>query len=375
MARLKDSFQKTAAELIDRSKSSRASQGEGPLPQPVLMTGVPQVFRDATSAFRGQLAAVVDPRRWIAADKPEAPAITPPEAYPEEKEQLKAHLAAHIGGLQKQLTDAITGHLVGGYIAPLNQRLSPDNRAYVDALFLLGREGHNLLEVVNEVLITLVQRLIERAAEQHRIRLPLIQKVVREPGHRTKMLVPPSRDLFMLARRLQQALGERVDLVPAVEEINGRIAAALLPAKIKPFMIKTNVERRTAQVRIPRGQSGKAFGRNGTNQRLAASLVGFHLHLRIAKDQELADAQKAWESEKDKPTETTQVEASKADTGAPETTEVNTPAPKKNKKRISAPPKPTPEKAAEPTEENPQAEMFATTETADKPPETNEAGD
>jgi transcription antitermination factor NusA-like protein/GTPase SAR1 family protein len=293
MQRIAGSFKETATKLIESSKATR-QPGEGPLPQPVLMTAIPQVFRDTTSAFRNQLSAVSDPLHWVSFDAG-APGFTVEAAtnLPGERDALLKALNKNIDGLEKKLVDDLTGKVVAAVLAPVDRKLTTESRSLLDALFNLGREGHAMLVVVNEVLLSLVQRLIERAADNHGIKLPLIQKVVREPGHRTKMLVPPSRDLFMLARRLQDALGERVDLIPAVDQPEARIASALLPAKIKTFLIKINEEKRMAQVKVPRTESGKAFGRNGSNQRLAAALTGYHLHLRIAKDKDLQEAEQA----------------------------------------------------------------------------------
>lgn len=301
LKRLAESFRAVASAVIERTKAAR-QPGEGPLPQPVLMAEVPPIFRETTNAFRNKLAGVIDPLQWVlpveAGEIDLQDALAP---LPQDVNRLAGELTKRLDRLEKRLADDVLGKLNAGIVAPVDRRLSAESRAILDALFNLGREGHAMIAVVNEVLLSLVQRLVERAAENHGIKLPLVQKMVREPGHRTKLLVPASRDLFMLARRLQDALGERVDLVPAVEQTDARIAAALLPAKIKPGLIKVNEEKRMAQVKVPRGESGKAFGRNGGNQRLAAALTGYHLHLRIAKDkdlQELAQANAAAQAEK-----------------------------------------------------------------------------
>jgi transcription antitermination factor NusA-like protein len=285
LKRLEASYKATAGNIIESSKATR-QPGEGPLPQPVLMSTVPNEFREATAAFRAKLGEVIDPIHWVTFPEAWEPAVDATTNFAEDKDKLLASLTKRIDKMERQLAQDLETRFVGGVLAPVEKKLTTESRSLLDALFNLGREGHTMLGVVNEVLLSLVQRLIERAAESHSIRLPLIQKIVREPGHRTKLLVPPSRDLFPLARRLQEALGERVDLISAVESTESRIAHALMPAKIKPDMIKINEEKRMAQVRIPRGESGKAFGRNGANQRLAAALVGYHLHLRIAKDNE-----------------------------------------------------------------------------------------
>ncbi len=282
--RIEKEFRDKARSLGEKLKGRR-QPGEGPLPQPILLTDLPQVFRDATSRFHARLREVSDMTTWITPlDRtvPELPQLEQP--VPGDKEQLQAALTKHLDALRDALAGTLEERLVQNVLLAAERRLVTENRALIDSLLLLGREGFSTLEVANEVLLSMNQRLIERAAEYHRIRLPLIQKMVREPGHRTKLLVPPSRDLFPVARRLQDALGERVDLIPAAESPEARIATALLPAKLKPEMVSINEEKRMAQVRVPRKESGKAFGRNASNQRLASALTGYHLHLRISKE-------------------------------------------------------------------------------------------
>lgn len=287
--RVWESYRQTANAILERTKAAR-QPGEGPLPQPVLMTTVPPIFRETTNAFRQRLTAVIDPLQWVTKPVAAEKTIAEPESLPADRDRMLAAMNRRLDQIERRLAEDLQAKFVASILAPVDRRLNAESRTILDALFNLGREGHMVLAVVNEVLLSLVQRLVERAADNFHIKLPLIQKMVREPGHRTKLLVPPSRDLFMLARRLQDALGERIDMVPAVEENEARVAAALLPAKIKPELVKINEEKRMAQVKVPRNESGKAFGRNGSNQRLAASLVGYHLHLRIAKDKDLQEA-------------------------------------------------------------------------------------
>ncbi len=271
-----------AAEMA-RQLETRRQPGEGPLPQPVLMSAVPQEFREATAKFRKALSAETDPREWTHAFAPAAVAAPDLEALPPDREAVAKALGEHLDRFEAALSERAEQAIREGIVKPFESRLA-DTALLQDALFALSKEGSALLDVVNEVALSLTQRLIERAAEHFRIKLPLMQKIVREPGHRTKILVPPGRDLFPIARKLQDALGERVDIVPAAEKTEQRIATALLPARLKGEMVAVNEEKRMAQVRVPRKESGKAFGRNATNQRLAAALTGYHLHLRIARD-------------------------------------------------------------------------------------------
>lgn len=283
LQRIESEYREKATSLADRLKPKR-QPGEGPLPQPVILGTLPQEFKDATAKFHEALRAVGDPLHWTSSFDEVSVAPDTQETLPQAKDQLGDELRKRLDAIEKKLSDALEGQLMAHVVAPVEHRLVTESRGLIEALVHLGREGGDTLEVMNEVLLSLTQRLIERAAEHNRIRLPLIQKLVREPGHRTKLLVPPSRDLFPLARRLQDALGERVDLVPSVESPEARIAAALLPAKIKADMVTINEDKRMAQVRVPRKESGKAFGRNASNQRLAAALSGYHLHLRISKE-------------------------------------------------------------------------------------------
>lgn len=294
-AQIESEFKKHASRLADWLKTRRQA-GEGPLPQPVIAANPVPALREVLAEFRTKLANVVNPLTWVAPLAPFAPNLEEVGDFPPDRDRLLANLTRRLDKLERRLVEEVETRFVAAILLPMERRFTAESRILLDALFHLGREAHSLMVVANEVLLSLTQRLIERCAEQQGIKLPLIQKIVRQPGHRTKLLVPPSKDLFPMARRLQEVLGERVDLVPAEEDPAACIAAALMPAKLKPAMVTVNEEKRAAQVRVPRRESGKAFGRNAANQRLAATLTGYHLHLRIAKDETAAMVPPAPES-------------------------------------------------------------------------------
>lgn len=101
--------------------------------------------------------------------------------------------------------------------------------------------------------------------------------IARDPGTQTKCIGTASSSF---CRRVGKALGERVE-VQKPGSIQEMIAEALRPVEVDPM--KISFDQDGAIVRLSRNQQSRAKGRDGTNLRLAESLLKTPIRLREDK--------------------------------------------------------------------------------------------
>jgi N utilization substance protein A len=91
---------------------------------------------------------------------------------------------------------------------------------------------------------------------------------------------------------MNELRGEKIDIVPWVEETPDFVAKALSPAKVKEVHISQDGG--TALVIVPDYQLSLAIGKEGQNARLAARLTGLRVDIKsesqVRKEQEDAAA-------------------------------------------------------------------------------------
>ena len=116
-----------------------------------------------------------------------------------------------------------------------------------------------------------------------------IKKIVREPGERTKLTVsskntmvdPVGACVGMKGTRVQSIVrelrGERIDIIPWVEDPRVLIAKALSPAVVESIGI--NEEEKSAMVVVNDQQLSIAIGKKGQNVRLAMKLTGWDIDI------------------------------------------------------------------------------------------------
>lgn len=119
--------------------------------------------------------------------------------------------------------------------------------------------------------------------------LVVIKDIVREPGERTKLAVyskNPSIDpvgacVGMKGTRVQSIVrelrGERIDIIPWIDDPRQLVARALSPAVVDRIGI--NEETKTAMVVVNDQQLSLAIGKRGQNVRLAMKLTGWDIDI------------------------------------------------------------------------------------------------
>ena len=116
-----------------------------------------------------------------------------------------------------------------------------------------------------------------------------IHAVAREPGERAKIAVSSSDErvdpvgacVGVKGSRVQAIVrelsGERIDIVPYIDEADIFIARALSPATVSRVI--TDERRHHAQVIVDESQLSLAIGKSGQNSRLAVQLTGWGLDI------------------------------------------------------------------------------------------------
>ncbi|MEW6680048.1 MAG: transcription termination factor NusA [bacterium] len=123
-----------------------------------------------------------------------------------------------------------------------------------------------------------------------------IEKIVREPGVRSKVVVssvdknisPIGAFVGVNASRISNILkefkGEKIDIIPYSDNINEFIQLSISPAKAKEVI--ADEKKKEAVIIVDKDQLSLAIGRDGQNIRLAAKLCGFKLDVRTREQYE-----------------------------------------------------------------------------------------
>jgi transcription termination/antitermination protein NusA len=143
----------------------------------------------------------------------------------------------------------------------------------------------------------LIKRLFELEVPEIADGIVEIKGCAREPGHRTKIAVwsndhnvdPVGACVGARGGRVRMVVtelkGEKIDIIPFVDDQRDFVAKALSPAKVKEVLLDD--ETGIAEVIVPDQQLSLAIGKEGQNARLAARLTGWRID--IKSEQQKAD--------------------------------------------------------------------------------------
>jgi len=116
-----------------------------------------------------------------------------------------------------------------------------------------------------------------------------IERVVRHPGVKTKLLVSsnyeeidPAGTLIgqkgMRVKAVMEELsGEKIDIIPNASDVREVIKRSLTPAEV--INVEIDEEEDSAIVFIPEGERARAVGRGGVNVNLASELTGYRISI------------------------------------------------------------------------------------------------
>ena len=127
-----------------------------------------------------------------------------------------------------------------------------------------------------------------------------IKNVAREAGSRTKIAVvskeegidPVGSCVGQRGVRVTTVIaelgGEKIDIIPWLEDAEKYIAASVSPAKV--LEVEVDEERKHAKVTVTEDQLSLAIGKGGQNVRLAAKLTGYKIDIRSRGGETVAEA-------------------------------------------------------------------------------------
>lgn len=144
----------------------------------------------------------------------------------------------------------------------------------------------------------LVKRLFEVEIPEFNDGSVKIERIVRKPGVRSKVVVSSTEKNLSpvgafvgiqgsrISGLLKELRGEKVDIILHSDNINKLIETSILPAKAEEVIV--NEEKKEAVIIVNKDQLSLAIGSNGQNIKLAAKLCGFKLDVRT-KEQYLEE--------------------------------------------------------------------------------------
>lgn len=133
----------------------------------------------------------------------------------------------------------------------------------------------------------------------------VIDRIVREPGSRTKILVSAPEDdsidpvgsvlgrknvrLISIMREITTSLQEKIDVIESRDDIEGMIMDSLEPAEIDH--VKWDEETRHADVFCYPEEASLAVGKKGVNIRLASDLLDAELNIETLEEEDITETE------------------------------------------------------------------------------------
>ena len=156
----------------------------------------------------------------------------------------------------------------------------------------VDKDNRNRLRVtLSRTAPELVRSIIENEVPEIADKTVIIQKIVREPGYRTKVAVytnkidvdPVGACVGLKGTRIQNVIqeleGEKIDVLKYDEDPRIFIKNALSPAEVTRVIITDN-DKREALAIVPDSQFSLAIGKSGQNVRLANRLCDWNIDVK-----------------------------------------------------------------------------------------------
>ena len=165
----------------------------------------------------------------------------------------------------------------------------------------VDKENRNLQIVLSRRSPEFLKALFETEVPEIAEKIIEIKAVVRDAGFRAKVLVksnsskvdPVGACVGVRGSRIRVIMnelsGEKIDLIPYIEDELTLIAHALSPAVVNSVRV-LDKERKMAMVTVSDDQLAMAIGREGQNIRLASSLTGWEI--KVESESQRAEAHK-----------------------------------------------------------------------------------
>lgn len=166
----------------------------------------------------------------------------------------------------------------------------------------VDKENKGLQIVLSRASNEFLKALFETEVPEISEKIIEIIGIARDPGFRAKILVrsnsvkvdPVGACVGMRGSRIRVIMnelsGEKIDLIPYVDDTLSLIAKSLSPAVVNSVRV-IDKENKIAQVTVSDEQLAMAIGREGQNIRLATRLTGWEIHVE-SEGQRMEEAKK-----------------------------------------------------------------------------------
>lgn len=217
------------------------------------------------------------------------------------------------------VTVEVDSYRKGGYMVKISQTMgfiSRDNLLSIDRF----RPGQLIKALIQDIVeddrgnskivltrshVDFVVAIIKNEVPEVGAKIIKIEKIVREAGSRTKLLVSANEDeqnidpvgtilgrknvrLVNIMREISATMQEKIDVVEyRPGELEDMIIDALEPAEIE--RVEIDAENKTAEVFCYPEEASLAVGKRGVNIRLAGALFDYELNLHTMEDEQDAD--------------------------------------------------------------------------------------
>jgi transcription termination/antitermination protein NusA len=179
-------------------------------------------------------------------------------------------------------------------VLPKSEQVSRDSysawsRFYLYVAEVSNKDGGNPKVVLSRKRAEIVPAIFAQYVPEIMDGIVVIDRVVRHPWVKTKMLVSTAYDeidpvgtligqKWMRVKSVMEELsGEKIDIIANTSEVREIITKALTPAEV--VKVEIDEERGVANVFIKQEERAKAVGKNWVNVNLAADLVGYKISL------------------------------------------------------------------------------------------------
>lgn len=218
------------------------------------------------------------------------------EQFKDKKDQI---LTAKVSKIQENYL--ILDHFGTGIFVPKSE-LSDLDRFRVGQLIKIfivdvTKNSKDAQIIGSRIKKEFVLKLLEQEIEDIEDKIITIDKIVRTPGVKTKIIVSskvPEVDAIgsiigLKGKRIKPIVdelrGERIDVIKNSDNIEDILAQAILPSKLEGLAIRENVEGKKEYTLIVKKEDFlSALGKRGSNAKLISNLVNFRIEIKTVED-------------------------------------------------------------------------------------------
>lgn len=227
-------------------------------------------FWNPVGWIAGGVSAIALGLSWLFGDREKKLQTQKAKATGQLRESIDKLEREVANGLKRWFYDSVTSRLV--------RAIRKDTRQLYTGMFKVSLSLGDGARQIGTLVEGLNRRLLVRAGQF--VGTPVdeasVARIVRDPGIRAKFLWREGSDNPAFCKQVGLAIGEWVDGVPE-GPFAQKIASSLRPASVSPKNV--SISARSAVVRVPQQEMGRAIGRFRSNVSLASRLMSIRINV------------------------------------------------------------------------------------------------